>query len=162
MPTSPQALVELLTEKGVRPTSQRLRVLEMLAEERDDATAQEIYRRLRASGDRIGLATVYRALAVLADHSVVDVLAHHRGEMCYRLCGDEHHHHLLCVSCHRVLELEECELDGWLDDVAASHGWVAGEHRLEVTGLCADCSRQRRGARGNAAAGRTSAADASK
>jgi Fur family ferric uptake transcriptional regulator len=143
MPREDEELRRRLAEKGVRPTSQRVRVLEVLAGERDDATAQEIHRRLRERGDRIGLATVYRALALLGDHGVVDVLAHHRGEMCYRLCGDEHHHHLLCSSCHRVLELEECELEGWIDSIAASHGWVADEHRLEVTGLCGDCAAAR-------------------
>jgi Fur family transcriptional regulator, ferric uptake regulator len=137
--TAEAPLRDRLAAKGVRATRQRLLVLGVLAGERDDATAQEIHRRLRETGEAVGLATVYRTLAVLADHGVVDLLAHHRGEACYRLCGEEHHHHLVCSECQRVVELEECELDGWIDDVAAAHGWVAREHRLEVSGLCADC-----------------------
>lgn len=129
----------LLGERGVRPTPQRTRVLAELVREPNDATAQELHERLRARGERIGLATVYRALAVLADEGVVDVLAHRPGEACYRVCGGEHHHHLVCSSCHRVVELADCRLDPWLDDVAAAHGFDRLEHRLELTGVCADC-----------------------
>jgi Fur family ferric uptake transcriptional regulator len=129
----------LLTRKGVRVTRQRLRVVEALSEEADDATAQQIHARLRQSPDRVGLATVYRTLGLLRDHDVVDAIAHHPGEMCYRLCGDEHHHHLVCESCHRVVELVDCEIGPWLEEAARGHDFVATEHRLEVTGLCANC-----------------------
>jgi Fur family ferric uptake transcriptional regulator len=139
MATIDSALRERLAAKGVRATPQRLLVLEVLAGERNDATAQAIHRRLHERGETVGLATVYRTLAVLAEHGVVDVLDHRRGESCYRLCGDEHHHHLVCSGCHRVVELEECELDSWIEDLATARGWVAREHRLEVSGLCAEC-----------------------
>jgi Fur family ferric uptake transcriptional regulator len=120
-------------------TRQRVRVLEALAEERDDATAQQIHSRLRRSGRRIGLATVYRTLALLSERGVVDTLAHSPGELCYRLCGEGHHHHLVCSSCHRVVELIDCEIDAWLEEVATDHGFVATDHQLEVTGVCAAC-----------------------
>ena len=129
----------LLDEQGVRATPHRTRVLAELVREPNDATAQELHERLRGRGEGIGLATVYRALAVLADEGVVDVLTHRPGEACYRVCGGEHHHHLVCSSCHRVVELSDCRLDPWLDDVAAAHGFDRLEHRLELTGVCADC-----------------------
>jgi Fur family transcriptional regulator, ferric uptake regulator len=132
-------LTELLARRGIRPTSRRLQVLEALARERDDATARTIHGRLRRAGTRVGLATVYRTLALLSEHGVVDALAHHPSETCYRLCGDAHHHHLVCSGCHRVVELAECDLGTWLEQAAARHGFVATEHRLEVTGLCSDC-----------------------
>ena len=129
----------LLDERGVRATPQRALVLAELLREPNDATAQELHERLRARGRRIGLATVYRSLSVLADRGLVDVLAHRPGEACYRLCGSGHHHHLVCSSCHRVVELSDCRLDPWLDTVAAEHGFGAVEHRLELSGLCAAC-----------------------
>ena len=129
----------LLERYGVRPTPQRVAVLGELIEEPDDVTAQELHRRLRAVGGRIGLATVYRTLALLRDEGVVDVLSHHPGELCYRVCPDHHHHHLVCTGCHRVVELVGCDLEPGLEAVAAAHGFVATGHRLEVSGLCADC-----------------------
>ena len=130
---------EILAGAGVRTTAQRATVLAELAAERDDVTAQELHERLRARGERLGLATVYRTLRLLAEAGVVDVLSHHAGELCYRWCGDEHHHHLLCSECHRDVELIDCELDPWLERVSREHGFVTTGHRLEVSGVCPDC-----------------------
>ena len=133
------AAARRLRALGVRPTPQRVLVLSELMRERDDVTAQELHARLRSRGERLGLATVYRTLALLAGEGAIDSIAHEPGELCYRWCGDEHHHHLVCSRCHRVEELGNCELGGWLDRVAAKHGFVATAHRLEVAGLCAGC-----------------------
>jgi Fur family transcriptional regulator, ferric uptake regulator len=139
-----QALSELLERNGVRATPRRLEVLEELADERDDVTAQQLWGRLRGRDSGAGLATVYRTLALLSEKGIVDVLSHdalsHRGgEQCYRLCGDEHHHHLLCERCHRVVEVQECGLDDWVSAAAKRHGFVATDHRVEIVGLCEDC-----------------------
>lgn len=139
MSRPPQDLARLLQRKGVRATPRRLEVLEELARERDDATAQQLWARLRERDSRTGLATVYRTLALLSAHGVVDVLTHHGTEQCYRLCTDTHHHHLLCTRCHRVVEVQECDLGEWLDRVAVQHGFVATDHRIEISGLCRDC-----------------------
>jgi len=137
--TSGADLHERLAAAGVRPTRQRLLVLETLGAEPHDATAQEIYSRLRQAGEPVGLATVYRTLALLSEHDVVDELTHHPGETCYRLCGEGHHHHLVCASCHGVAEIAGCELDDWLGPAAAQQGFAPTSHTLEVTGLCAAC-----------------------
>jgi Fur family transcriptional regulator, ferric uptake regulator len=136
---SDETLQGKLRAGGLKPTRQRLRVLQELAAETSDVTATELHRRLRADGDRIGLATIYRTLNALASNGVIDSFAHHPGESCYRLCGDGHHHHLICTSCHRVVELEECGLDSWLAKVAASADFEPTDHRVEVLGLCSDC-----------------------
>jgi Fur family ferric uptake transcriptional regulator len=119
-------------------------VLEELARERDDVSAQQLWSRLREHDSGAGLATVYRTLALFSEKGVVDVLSHDSltsrgGEQCYRLCGDEHHHHLLCERCHRVVEVQECGLDDWVASAAKRHGFVATEHRVELVGVCADC-----------------------
>jgi Fur family ferric uptake transcriptional regulator len=131
--------IDVLSEAGVRPTRQRVRVLTELMGEQDDVTAQELFERLRAGGERLGLATVYRTLGLLAEAGVIDSLSHHPGELCYRWCGQGHHHHLVCSSCHRVVELADCELDPWLDRISRAHGFVTTGHHLEVSGLCAAC-----------------------
>jgi Fur family ferric uptake transcriptional regulator len=138
-PPQSDALHALLAPRGVRATRQRLAVLRALASEPNDATAQQIHARLVGEGEAIGLATVYRTLALLGDHGVVDALMHHPGEACYRLCGEGHHHHLVCGACHRVVELGDCELDDWLAGLAAEHGFAVTAHSVEVTGTCGDC-----------------------
>ncbi len=140
MPETAQAsAIDVLSEAGVRPTRQRVRVLDELMGERDDVTAQELHDRLRSGGEKLGLATVYRTLGLLAEAGVIDSLSHRPGELCYRWCGQGHHHHLVCSSCHRVVELADCELDPWLERISRTHGFVTTGHRLEVSGLCAAC-----------------------
>jgi Fur family transcriptional regulator, ferric uptake regulator len=129
----------LLAAKGVRATRQRLEVLGELARERDDVTAQALWYRLRERDSNTGLATVYRTLSLLHEKGVVDALSHHGTELCYRLCTDAHHHHFVCTSCHRVVEVEQCGLGDWLDEVSRRHGFVATEHRVEIAGLCGSC-----------------------
>ena len=140
MPSSEQTQAAVLLEGvGVRSTRQRLVVLTELMREQNDVTAQGLHERLRARGERLGLATVYRTLGLLADEGFVDALSHHPGELCYRVCGQGHHHHLVCSNCHQVVEIEECELDPWLERISEAHGFVTTGHRLEVSGLCGEC-----------------------
>jgi Fur family ferric uptake transcriptional regulator len=136
---STASLEDVLRRKGVRPTAKRVAVLEELANEPDDATAQSLWQRMRGRDEAIGLATVYRTLALLHEHGVIDALSHHEGERCYRLCGDEHHHHLVCERCHRVVEIVDCDLATWADAVARRHGVAAAGHHVEISGVCGDC-----------------------
>jgi Fur family ferric uptake transcriptional regulator len=140
VPTPAQAKSEaLLRGHGIRPTRQRLAVLGALAAEQDDATAQKIHGALRAAGEPVGLATVYRTLAALSERGVIDALMHHPGEVCYRLCSSGHHHHLVCEQCHRVVELADCDLDSWLAARASRHGFTISTHTVEASGVCAGC-----------------------
>src|SRR5438046_9560485 len=104
-----------LDRAAVRPTRQRVLVLEALASEEHDATAQEIYARLRRRGERVGLATVYRTLSLLSERGVVDELAHRPSETCYRVCSPGPPHHLVCSECRRVEELGSCDREPWVD-----------------------------------------------
>ena len=73
----------------------------------DFTSAQDLHARLRTEGHKVGLATVYRALQTLADQGQVDVLRTDDGEAVYRRCSTgAHHHHLVCRSCGRTVEVE--------------------------------------------------------
>jgi Fur family transcriptional regulator, ferric uptake regulator len=137
--TPAQQAADLLVRKGIQPTPQRVFVVSELLGETNDATAMQLYDRLRRRGTNIGLATVYRTLSLLHERGAVDTMAHHAGEICYRLCTDAHHHHLMCTGCHRVVELRDCDLDPWVKRSARKYGFTATGHQVEIVGLCADC-----------------------
>ena len=137
--TATEALEERLTTAGVKPSRNRVLVLQELAREDNDATAQQIHRRLARRNRSIGLATVYRALSSMSEAGVVDELPHGANETCYRLCGSCHHHHLVCEGCHRVIELPGCPAKGWIESRAREAGFDVTGHRLEARGLCARC-----------------------
>jgi Fur family transcriptional regulator, ferric uptake regulator len=134
----PPTAQQRLSTAGLKASRTRVAVLEELAREPNDATAQQLHRRLRSRRNKIGLATVYRALGAMSEAGVVDALPH-GSEACYRLCGEGHHHHLVCERCHRVIELSGCPANAWIERAAGEAGFVATGHRLEVRGLCADC-----------------------
>ena len=103
------------------------------------ASAQELYQILRRDGDGIGLTTVYRALQSLLDERLVDVLRRDDGEALYRLCGDNHHHHLLCRSCGTTVEIEGSSVEKWAEAVAKKHRFREVGHTVELFGLCSKC-----------------------
>ncbi|WP_114422121.1 Fur family transcriptional regulator [Nocardioides houyundeii] len=124
---------------GLRPTRQRTAVTEALASYRDFRSAQEIHDLLAVKGERVGLATVYRTLAALAEAGVVDILRNEDGEAIYRRCSTTHHHHLVCRSCGATVEVEGPAVERWTQSIAAAHGYADISHDLEIFGTCPGC-----------------------
>jgi Fur family ferric uptake transcriptional regulator len=125
---------------GARPTRQRRAVAAALQSFDDFRSAQDIHDLLRQSGENVGLSTVYRTLQALADGGEVDMLRTEDGEAIYRRCSTEHHHHLVCRSCGRTVEVEGPTVERWSEAVAARHGFTDVSHTLEIFGSCPDCS----------------------
>ncbi len=103
------------------------------------ASAQELYQMLRRDGDGIGLTTVYRALQSLLDDKMIDLLRREDGEAIYRLCGDSHHHHLVCRSCGSAVEIEGSSVEKWAEAISKEHGFREVGHSVELFGLCQSC-----------------------
>ena len=125
--------------EGLRPTRQRRAVAAALGGFDDFRSAQEIHESLRSGGDNVGLSTVYRALQAMVDAGEIDVLRTDAGEAAYRKCSDSHHHHLVCRSCGRTVEVEGPTVEKWTRAMAAEHGYTDVSHTLEIFGTCADC-----------------------
>ena len=81
-----------------------------------------------------------RTLGLSVHSGRVDVLTREDGETVYLQCSQQHHHHLLCRSCGRSIEIAGRAVVEWADDVAKQHGYTQISHTLEVFGLCPDCS----------------------
>ena len=137
--TSTDPTLEDGLPEGTRPTRQRRAVATALRSFEDFRSAQEIHDLLRRSGENVGLSTVYRTLQALADGGEVDVLRTEEGEAVYRRCSATHHHHLVCRSCGRTVEVEGPTVERWADAVADTHGFTAVSHTLEIFGTCPAC-----------------------
>jgi len=122
-----------------RSTRQRAAVNEILGELAEFRTAQQLHDQLRDQGNSIGLTTVYRTLQALADTGNVDMIRKADGEAAYRRCSTGHHHHLVCRSCGRTVEVSGPAVERWANAVAAEHGFREVSHDLEIFGTCADC-----------------------
>jgi Fur family transcriptional regulator, ferric uptake regulator len=125
-----------------RNTWQREAVREALGSSDAFVSAQSLYSELRDTGNAIGLATVYRALADLATGGEADSLQSADGESLYRACTPgQHHHHLICRKCGTTVEIKADAVEKWAQTVAAEHGFTQANHVVDVFGLCASCSR---------------------
>ena len=128
---------------GVRPTRQRLAVTAILDTFDDFRSAQEIHDLITRQGHSVGLATVYRTLAALAEAGEVDMLRNEDGEAIWRSCSDTHHHHLVCRSCGATIEVDGPAVERWTRAIAAEHGYADISHTLEVFGTCPACCATR-------------------
>ncbi|HVX43589.1 MAG TPA: Fur family transcriptional regulator [Mycobacteriales bacterium] len=133
---------------GERATWQKRALANALAQSDTFRSAQQIHAQLREGGDRIGLTTVYNQLRAMAGSGLVDVLRAEDGETLYRRCStEEHHHHLLCRSCGKTVEIDAPEIEQWATNIARSRRFSDAVHTLEIVGTCQAC---RRAAKANA------------
>ncbi|HCX84735.1 MAG TPA: transcriptional repressor [Micrococcales bacterium] len=131
-----------------RTTRQRTAVADLLDGVPDFHSAQDLHRMLHDRGERVALATVYRTLQVLTDLGEVDSVRGPDGELRYRRCEAEaHHHHLVCRSCGTTVELDAAAVEAWAGGIARAHGFTDVEHTVELFGLCARCGSRSADAR---------------
>ena len=130
----------MTSTEPLRPTPQRRAVVDCLERFEDFRSAQEIHAQLHERGESVGLATVYRTLQALADSGEVDLLRSEDGEARYRRCSASHHHHLVCRTCGRTVEVEGPAVERWAGAVAREHGFSDVSHTLELFGTCRDCA----------------------
>jgi Fur family ferric uptake transcriptional regulator len=122
-----------------RRTRQRAAVDQILSHLEEFRTAQQIHDVLRRQGDSVGLTTVYRTLQAMVDSGELDVLRTNEGEAAYRRCSGGHHHHLVCRSCGRTVEVSGPAVERWASAVADEHGFREVSHDLEIFGTCSSC-----------------------
>ncbi|MEI6406081.1 MAG: Fur family transcriptional regulator [Actinomycetes bacterium] len=103
------------------------------------ASAQELHLVLNRDSESIGLTTVYRALQSLVDANTVDILRKEDGEAIFRLCGASHHHHLVCKSCGKTVEIEGGVIEKWAEQAGAENGFREIGHTAEIFGICNAC-----------------------
>ena len=119
----------------MRNTRQRTLLTELVSTQQHAFTAEQLWTAARESGGPVGLATVYRTLALLESGGRVRRLDRGR----FIACEPGHHHHLVCVSCGAVEETELCGAPS-AAVLQRRHGFRAESHELDVYGLCARCA----------------------
>ena len=141
MTTRPVAKADRAKPSGAqRRTRQRAAVADILSDQHDFRTAQQIHDDLRHHGERIGLTTVYRTLQLMTDAGELDAIRTNEGETAYHRCStDHHHHHLVCRICGRTVEVSGPAVERWANAVAEEYGFREISHDLEIFGTCDTC-----------------------
>jgi len=130
-----------LRERRLPVTRQRLAIAESLFRSEDHPSVEELSGRVRARGERIGTATVYRTLDALVKSGLAREHDFGDGFKRYEPLSGEAtgHEHLRCVRCGRVIEFVNDRLERALRLTADEHGFVYHHHRIEIHGLCRQC-----------------------
>lgn len=137
---SPELLRQMLAEKGIRATQQRISVLEALTASEVPLTAEQLFVSLHDNGGDLSLSTVYRILDNFCEHGLVSRSGlMDGGKAMFEMVAGVHRHNLICIKCHRIFPLADCPLKEYEASIAASTGFRISGHKLEVYGVCPKC-----------------------
>ena len=137
-----EVALRVLGEGGRRPGGARRAVVGLLARQDCCLSAQEIAERLREEGDRVGTASVYRALDLLHSAGLVQRVELGEGGTRYEalIPGGDHHHHVVCDRCGRITPFEDRALERAIDRLGTRlHHRVSG-HEIVLRGECPRCA----------------------
>lgn len=130
------AFKRMIREMGLKVTGQRVAILECMTSGRAHVTAQEVFEEVNAKYPDIGFATVYRFLRKMTEQGFATEVRLGGLPARYELTPQKHHDHLTCVSCGRIIEFENHEIERLQNAVAVEHGFQLTSHVLELYGVC--------------------------
>jgi Fur family ferric uptake transcriptional regulator len=140
-----------LERRGLKLTAERQALFDELFARHEHFEADELLVRLRGKHTKISRATIYRTLDLLVDSGIVGrVRIGESGYRYERLRAGEHHDHLICTECGRVIEFYEPRIEVLQDEVCDRHGFLAISHSHQLRGICRQCrprAERRRGGR---------------
>jgi Fur family ferric uptake transcriptional regulator len=135
---------ERLVKADYKLTQQRKAVLEVMQDNRGEhLTAEDVLHKARKKVPNLGIATVYRTLERLATIDVLYKTIFDEGKYRYELSdqAEHQHHHILCISCSRIFEVEEGLLDS-LEKHLEKEGFEIVNHQLKIYAYCPECSKK--------------------
>ncbi len=136
-------LLEYLKSKNRKQSRQRTEILELFLKSPRHLTANELYRQMQKYNPAIGFATVYRTLKLLCESGLCREMALEDGITRYeRQQGHEHHDHLVCTKCGRVVEVVDQIIEEHQERLFKRYGFHSQRHRMELYGICKKCNKK--------------------
>ncbi|OIN13165.1 ferric iron uptake transcriptional regulator [Oceanisphaera psychrotolerans] len=128
---------QALKKAGLKVTLPRVKILELLQQpETQHVSAEDLYKLLIEQGEEIGLATVYRVLNQFDDAGIVARHHFEGGKSVFELATQEHHDHLVCLDCGKVIEFHDEMIEQRQRDIAAHYNIKLTNHSLYLYGHC--------------------------
>lgn len=134
------AFHQFAAKRGLRSTRQRDLILDVFLSTHEHLSVEELYLKVKAANPRVGQATVYRTLKLFVESGLAREMTLSDGQTRYEhLMAGEHHDHLVCTGCGKIIEFEDEIIERMQREIAARHGFTITNHRLELYGLCPVC-----------------------
>jgi Fur family ferric uptake transcriptional regulator len=132
---------EFLRRQGLKATRQRDLIVSEFAKVHGHVSVEELLQRVRSVDSGVGTPTVYRTLKLLVDAGLAGARNFGEGFARYEPLGEDHHDHLICESCGRIVEFHDDELEDRQAQIAADLGFRVTHHRHELFGVCPSCQK---------------------
>ncbi|HKJ24438.1 MAG TPA: transcriptional repressor [Myxococcota bacterium] len=133
-----QALARYLESHQLKQTKQREAILDAFLDARKHVTSEEMFQRVRKDHPNIGYTTVYRTMKLLCDAGLAMERHFEDGVTRYEI-EHEHHDHLVCTKCGRIIEFECSMIETAQNEIADRYRFRVLRHRHELYGHCASC-----------------------
>ena len=130
------------TGRGIRHTSQRRVLLDIIRESGGHLGADELYLRARQRQHSISLSTVYRNLKTFKEQGLVKEHHFDDGGRRYESKPRRGHHHLVCTDCGRIVEFQCPSTRSLKDKIAQEHGFHVTEEEVCLAGRCPECQQR--------------------
>ena len=126
-----------LRKAGLKVTLPRIKILELLENSRQHhMSAEDIYKTLLEQGEDVGLATVYRVLTQFEAAGIIQRHHFENNHSVFEIMQEDHHDHLVCHSCSKVVEFINDTIENEQHEVAEKHGFTLTGHSLNLYGYC--------------------------
>ena len=133
-------LEEYISVNNLKITKQRRTVLKIFLESKDHVSVEELYNTVLKTEPKIGLATVYRTLALLTKSGLALEMDFGDGQKRYESSYRSlHHDHMICTKCGKILEFNHPLIEKYQEEVAIQKNFKITSHKLDLFGLCQDC-----------------------
>ncbi|MCY7374927.1 MAG: transcriptional repressor [Pyrinomonadaceae bacterium] len=143
--TEKQVFSEHIQKAGLRHTAQRDLILEIFLRTEDHVSSEDLYRLVHKEDSSVGHTTVYRTLKLLTDAGLAREVRFGDGKSYYEPHYNlEHHDHMICTGCGKVVEFFSAEIENLQDSIAAEYGFKLTHHSMRILGLCGDCQKRER------------------
>jgi len=137
-----------LKSRGHRLTNQRIAIAQAFADKGGHLTVDQLYRGISDEHPEIGYATVYRTLKLLVDCGMAETHQFDMNKVSFEIHDPhDHHDHLICLSCRKIIEFENDQIEELQEKIARNYGFELRDHRMELYGICKEleengtCSR---------------------
>ncbi len=147
MKNSNEALEKLkavLKDKGMKYTEQRALILKLLMKIDGHLNAEELYEVVKKEypEQNIGIATVYRTLNFLEEVELISSISFGKEGKKYESNDTEHHDHIICTSCGKILEFFDEQIEKRQEVIARQNGFMITDHNMQLYGLCGSCKEK--------------------
>ena len=125
---------------GLRRTAQRDLILEVFLHTSEHLSSEDLYDLVKKEDPTVGQTTVYRTLKLLSEAGLAREVRFGDGRTHYEHhYNREHHDHMICTECGKVVEFYSEELEAMQDEIAAKYNFILTQHSMRLLGLCENC-----------------------